>query len=484
MIDTMLLFGATGDLAGRLLLPALASLHAVGALPAGFRIIATARQQWDDARFQRHAAHRLVQHAAGVPAASREALARAISYRYSDATDADTVAAVVREATGADGRPIVAYLALPQGLFPPTVTTLGDVGLPQGSRIVLEKPFGEELDDAIALNRLLAQVVGDAGEEAVYRVDHALGMVTVQNLIGLRFAGRLLETVWNSYSIEQIDVLWEETLALEGRASFYDKAGALKDVMQNHMLQVLCFAAMEPPESLGARDLQDRKVELLNAVRLFTREDVISRTRRARYATGTLADTGGADGRQVPDYVDEDGVDPARETETFAEVVLAIDNDRWTGTRFVLRTGKALAERRKEVVVHFRPDSGPPFRPERDEGTGVTPDVLRVGVDGPVDIVLRLNGTARASPEELTSLTLASSPVTSSLSPYGWVLLDVLNGGSRRSVRGDEAEAAWRVVTPILEGWAAGDVPMDEYPAGSGGPARLEARPSWPGSAR
>jgi glucose-6-phosphate 1-dehydrogenase len=343
MIDTMLLFGATGDLAGRLLLPALASLHSVGSLSAGFRIIATARQQWDDAGFRRHAAQRLEQHAAGVPAVSREALVHATSYRYSDVTVAGTVSAVVREATGADGRPIAAYLALPQGLFAPTVTTLGDVGLPRGSRIVLEKPFGETLDDAIALNRLLAKVVGDAGGQAVYRVDHALGMVTVQNLIGLRFASRMLEAIWTSDAIEQIDILWEET----------------------------------------------------------------------------LADSGGADGRQVPDYVDEAGVDPARGAETFAEVVLAVDNDRWTGTRFVLRTGKALAERRKEVVVHFRPDSGPPFRPGRDQGAGVTSDVLRIGVDGPMDIVLRLNGTAGASPEEVTTFTLASPPVTSTLPPYG-----------------------------------------------------------------
>lgn len=472
MIDSMLLFGATGDLAGRLLLPALASLHAGDLLPPGFRIVATARQQWDDARFRQHAAGRLEQHAADVPVASRDALVGAITYRYSDVTDTETVSGVVREATGEEHAPVVAYLALPQGLFATTASTLGDVGLPQWSRIVVEKPFGENLDGAIALNRLLARIAGDAGEDAVYRVDHVLGMVTLQNLVGLRFANRIFEPLWNSGSIEQVDVLLEETLALEGRATFYDNAGALKDVLQNHMLQELCYVAMEPPARFDARELQDRKVELLNAVRPFTREDVISRTRRARYTAGTLADTGGADGGKVPDYAGEPGVDPARETETFAEVLLAIDNDRWRGTRFVLRTGKALAERRKGIVVHFRPGVGSLFQTEG--GEGVRGNVLRIGIDGPRDIVLHLNGATGTSAEDVTPLTLASPPVASEVPPYGWVLQDVLSGGSQRSVRGDEAEAAWRVVMPILDGWATGLVPMDEYPAGSEGPPRLE----------
>jgi glucose-6-phosphate 1-dehydrogenase len=183
---------------------------------------------------------------------------------------------------------------------------------------VLEKPFGEDLDSAVELNRLLARVAGGAGEQAVFRVDHALALATVQNLLGVRLANRALEPLWNSTHIEQVDNLWEETLALEGRAS-YDNTGALKDVIQNHLLQVLCLIAMEPPISLGERDFRDRKFDVLRSVRPLTSADVVSRTRRARYTAGQLASTGGSDGRAVPDYAEEEGVDPQRGTETFAQ---------------------------------------------------------------------------------------------------------------------------------------------------------------------
>lgn len=469
MIDSLLLFGATGDLAGRLLMPALASLHAANKLPSGFRLTATSRKEWGDDRFREHMTQRLERHASHIPLASREALVTATSHRPSDVGDPESLGDVIRMAAGAANGPIAAYLALPQGMFASVAAMLGEIGLPHGSRLVVEKPFGEDLDGAIELNRVLAQVAGDAGEEALYRVDHVLGMATVHNLLGLRFANTALAPVWNSDSIEQIDILWEETLALEGRATFYDRAGALKDVLQNHMIQVLCYAAMEPPAGLGARDIQDRKVELLNAVRPITQDELTTRTRRARYTAGPLAVNDETDGRPVPDYIDEEGVDPARETETFAEIVFAIDNARWRDTRFVLRTGKALAERRKEVVVHFRPAASQLFQ-------GATPNMLRIGIDGPFETTLGLNATAGDSPEMMAPMTLASPPMTYDLPPYANVLFDVLSGGSAHSVRGDEAEASWRAVTPVLEGWAAGLVPMDDYPAGSDGPPRLDTR--------
>ena len=329
----------------------------------------------------------------------------------------------------------------------------------------------------MVLNALLARVSGDAGEPAVFRVDHVLGMATVQKLLGLRFANRVLEPVWNGAHVEQVDVLWEETLALEGRAGFYDRAGALKDVVQNHVLQVLCLLAMEPPASLGERDLRDAKVDALRAVRPLTADDVVARTCRACYTAGRLAGTGGAAERDVPDYAEEDGVDPGRNTETFAEVVLEIDNERWAGTRFVLRAGKALRRRRKEAVVRFRPVPHPP-----SFGGGAEPAVaneLRIGLDGPEDLALRLTGRAPGPPPQPVPLTLTAPPPAASsseLPPYGRVLLDVLTGGSTLSVRGDEAEAAWRVVTPVLEAWAEDRVPLQEYPAGSEGPPYGSAR--------
>jgi glucose-6-phosphate 1-dehydrogenase len=471
MIERLLLFGATGDLAGRFLLPALAELYDEGKLPDGFRVVGTARKDWNDETFRCHAARRLEQHAAtDVSAASRDALVRSLRYRKVDFDDPGSVAEAVAAAggesvAGARAEPVAAYLALPPGGFPAALTALGAVGLPPGSRIVLEKPFGEDLDSAVKLNRLLARVAGVTGERSVFRVDHALALATVQNLLGVRLANRVLEPLWNSTHIEQIDILWDETLALEGRAS-YDKAGALKDVIQNHLLQILCLIAMEPPVSLGERDFRDRKLDVLRSVRPLTPEDVASRTRRARYTAGRLASTGGADGRTVPDYVDEEGVDPERGTETFAEVVLEIEGWRWTGTRFVLRTGKALARRRKEAVVRFRPVPHLPFGGDAEPAA----NELRIGLDGPYDFVLSLTGMASGPPSHLAPLVLDAELSAPELPAYGRVLMDVLDGEGTLSIRGDEAEEAWRVVTPVLRAWADGRVPLEEYPAGSDGP--------------
>jgi glucose-6-phosphate 1-dehydrogenase len=442
MIGNVLLFGATGDLAGRFLLPALATLRAAGRLPEPFTALGTAREPWDDDRFRRHAADRLAEHAADVPREHREALTRALRYRPADLSDAGDVAELVRAA--GEG-PLAAYLALPPGLFGPTVTALGAAGLPAGSRIALEKPFGESLDEATALNDVVAQALGAEAERTVFRVDHALGMATVQNLIALRREDPVLAALWHGEHIKQVEVRWEEDLALEGRAGYYDRTGALKDVLQNHMLQVLCVLAMEPPADDGERALRDAKVAVLHAARPPGPDEAARRSRRARYAAGRIGD------RRVPAYAEEDGVDPERGTETFAEVVLTIDTPRWRDTRFVLRAGKAIGTQRKEAVVRFR---------------GATGDTLRIGIDGPCDLTLRLSGAA--------PLTLTAPPPASDLPPYAHVLLDLLEGGSSLSVRGDGAEEAWRVVTPVLQAWSEGRVPLEEYPAGSSGPPPLD----------
>jgi glucose-6-phosphate 1-dehydrogenase len=441
MITNLLLFGASGDLAGRLLLPALATLRATGRLADQLAIVGTARAPWDDEAFRAHAADRLAEHAADVPSEHRDALTRSLRYRQADATDADDLTALLRLA--GDG-PVVAYLALPPGLFGATVTALGAAGLPPGSRIALEKPFGESLDDAITLNRVLADVVGDAGEQAVFRVDHALGMATAANLLALRRHDSVLAAVWDARHIEQVEVLWEEDLALEGRAGYYDGVGALKDVMQNHMLQVLCVVAMEPPAGPGEQALRDAKVAALRAARLAS-PDAAGCTRRARYSAGRIGD------RAVPAYVDEEGVDPGRCTETFAEVVLELDTPRWDGTRFVLRAGKALAARRKAAIIRFR-------ALDADD----VPGSLRIGIDGPWDVGLQLTG--------LAPMTLTGTPPVLDLPPYGEVLLELLEGGSTLSVRGDGAEEAWRVVEPVLAAWREHRVPLEQYPAGSNGP--------------
>ncbi len=462
MIERLVLFGATGDLAGRFLLPALAALHAAGKLPDAFHIIGAARKQLDDAAFRRSAADGLEEHAGGVPTAARDAVVRTLRYRPVDIDDAGSVAALF----DSGGPPAAAYLALPPAVFPAAVSALADVGLPAGSRIALENPFGEDLASAAKLNRLLARAAGDDGEQAVFRVDHALGMATVQNMVAMRLANPVLEAIWNGHHVDRVEILWEETLALEGRAGYYDTAGALKDVMQSHMLQVLSVIAMEPPATSGERDLRDRKLSALRAIRPLRRAEVASSTRRARYTAGRLAGPPEGSGQAVPAYADEDGVDPQRKTETFAEVVLELEGERWGGTRFLLRAGKALSRRRKMVVLRFAGD-----------GARQPSSELRIGLDGPEEIALRLTGGAPGSP---VPLALTAPPPASELPAYGRVLLDILTGGSSLSVRGDEAEHAWRVVTPVLEAWRHDLVPLEEYPAGSAGPPPLSAGRSAP----
>jgi glucose-6-phosphate 1-dehydrogenase len=461
MIEKLVLFGATGDLAGRFLLPALAALHAAGKLSDRFRVIGAAPEQLDDAAFRSSAAEQLDEHAADTPARAREAVVRTLRYRPVDIGDARSVAALF----DAGGPPAAAYLALPPSVFPAAVAALTEVALPAGSRIVLEKPFGEDLDSAVGLNRLLARAAGGAGEQTVFRVDHVLGMATVQNMLAMRLANPVLEAIWNSRHIDRVEILWEETLALEGRAGYYDTAGALKDVMQNHMLQVLSLIAMEPPATPGERALHDRKLDALRAIQPLCRAGVASRTRRARYSAGRLAQPPEGSGQAVASYADEDGVDPQRKTETFAEVVLDLEGERWAGTPFLLRAGKALSRRRKMAVLRFRNAT----QLLADDGCEPASE-LWIGIDGPEEIALHVTGGA---PESPVPLALTAPPPASDLPAYGRVLLDILSGGSTLSVGGDEAEHAWRVVTPVLEAWNEDLVPLEEYAAGSAGPPQV-----------
>ncbi|MFG1664219.1 glucose-6-phosphate dehydrogenase [Streptomyces sp. Y7] len=450
MINHLIVLGGTGDLSARYLLPALAALRAAGHLDDGFRLTAAGREEQDDARFRQWAATQLDRHGATSPADARQAVVDATHYRRADVTDPSDVAALV-----ATDEPLAVYLALPPALFPSVVTALHRAGLPQGSRIVLEKPFGEQLADAVALNRLLADTLP---EESVFRVDHFLAMTTVQNVLGSRLANRVLEPIWNSTHIAEVEIVWDETLALEGRAGYYDGVGALKDMLQNHLLQLLCLVAMEPPITLGERDLRDRKVDVLRSIRPLSEDDVVRRTRRGRYLAGRIGD------RDVRAYADEEGVDAERRTETFAEVELELDSWRWSGTTFRLRTGKALGADRKEVAVHFRAVPHLPF----GHGGVALPNSLFFGLD-PEGLTLDITGIgSRAHTFVPLELTARMDPPE--LPAYGRLLLDVLNGDPALSIRGDEAEEAWRVFEPVLSAWSRGVVPLDEYAAGSDGP--------------
>jgi glucose-6-phosphate 1-dehydrogenase len=453
MIRKLAILGATGDLAARYVLPALAALHRAGELGDDFQLIAVGRHDWTDETFRNWSHAQLERHALMLPADVKRNVAAISRYHRADVTDPSSITAVVH-----GPEPLAAYLAIPPSVFPGAVRALHGAGIAPGSIVVLEKPFGENLDEAIELNRLLSSLYP---EQAIFRVDHFLAMTSVQNILVTRLANHVIESIWDGAHISRIDIVWDETLGLEGRAGYYDGVGALKDVLQNHLLQVLCLVAMEPPISLGDRDLRDRKVDVLRSIRPLRLEEATRWTSRARYTGGQI------DGKAVPAYAEEDGVEPDHRTETFAEVQLQLDNSRWAGTIFRLRTGKALGRDRKHVAVHFRPV---PHLPFENQGQA-KPNVLRFGLE-PENVVLELTGTGSRT-ATLAPLTLATDLVPAELPAYGQLLLDILTGNSALSIQADEAEESWRVVTPVLDTWSKNLVPLQEYAAGSGGPPRL-----------
>jgi len=453
MIRKLAILGATGDLTARYLLPGLAALRAAGELSDNFQLVAVGRENWTDETFRNWASAQLDRHATKLHPAMKRAVAATSRYHRADVTDSSAMTAVVQ-----GPEPLAAYLALPPSVFPGAVTALHRAGTASGSTLVLEKPFGEDLGEAIELNRLLSSLYP---EQAIFRVDHFLAMTTVQNILGTRLANRVLESIWNSAHISSVDIIWDESLALEGRAGYYDGVGALKDMLQNHLLQLLCLVAMEPPISLGDRDLRDRKVDVLRSIRPLSPQEAVRRTCRARYSGGEVG------GQAVPAYAEEDGVEPAHRTETFAEVHFELDNWRWTGTIFRLRTGKALRRDRKEVAVHFRPVPHLPF----EHQAHAPRNVLRFGLE-PESVVLELTGTGPRI-GTLVPLTLATHLAPAELPAYAQLLLDILSGNSALSIRADEAEESWRVVTPVLDAWSKELAPLQEYAAGSDGPPRL-----------
>jgi glucose-6-phosphate 1-dehydrogenase len=458
MIRRMIVLGAGGDLAARLLLPGLAGLMALGKLPDDFRLIGVDREEWDGDAFRARVRTAIAEHGDEHARAGEAALVDACSYMHGDAGDPAAITAAMAMGTG----PAVIYLALPPQVFKAAIGALAEAGLPEGCAIVIEKPFGHDLASAQELNALLATA---APERAIHRVDHFLEKQTVQNVLGLRFANRIFEPIWNREQIERVEIVWDETIALEGRANYYDRSGALRDMIQNHLLQVLALVAMEPPPTLHERDLRDRKVDVLRAVRTPTPAEIARESVRARYTSGT------AKNGPVPDYAAEDGVNGATQTETFAEVTLRIDNWRWADVPFVIRSGKALGDMRQEVLVHFRPVPHLTF----GQRTHAKPNLLTFGLaPDRLELSVNINGSGDVFDLEETMLIAELAP--QEVSAYGRVILDVLHGDPTLSIRGDEAEECWRIVAPILDSWAAGTPAIEQYPAGSPGPAASRCR--------
>ncbi|GAB2674106.1 glucose-6-phosphate dehydrogenase [Thalassiella azotivora] len=448
---TLVVLGATGDLTGRLLLPGLGGLLANG-LGEGLRLLGVGTEDWDDERWRERV--RSSFRSGGARGDDVERVAAGSRYVRADVTDA----ADLRRVLGECEPPPALFFALPPAVTARACEALLGTDLPPGTRLVMEKPFGTDLASARALNKLVTRLVP---EDHVHRVDHFLGKSTVLNLLGVRFANRMLEPVLNAEHVESVDVVFDETLGLEGRAGYYDGAGALVDMIQSHLLQVMALLAMEAPPTLTAVDLRDRKAAVLRASRVLD-GDPERWSRRARYAAGRVGD------RDLPAYADEPGVDPARGTETLAEVVVGVDTWRWHGVPFRLRSGKAMSAVRKEAVVTFR---RPPRVPTGLSGWDA-PDRLRIGF-GPDRLHLDLNVNGPADPFELESVTLDADLGPGQLSPYGEVLAGVLEADPTLSVRGDTAEECWRLVEPVLAAWREDAVPLEEYPAGSDGP------PGW-----
>jgi len=443
--QTLLILGASGDLTARLLLPGLGRLVDAGGV-GDLTLLGSGTDDWDDGTWRDR-----VRESFGTVGEAAGAVADSARYLTADVTRADDLKRLL---DARDGE-LVIFFALPPAVTAKACTALREIGLPAGTRLVLEKPFGVDEASARSLNELLGELVP---EGQIHRVDHFLGKSTVLNILGLRFANRIFEPVLNNEHVESVDIVFDEDLGLESRAGYYDGAGALVDMIQSHLLQILALIAMDAPPSLDAHEFRDRKAQVLRATHLWG-DDPSTATRRARYTAGQIGD------RRLPSYADEPGVDAARGTETLAELVLAVDTWRWAGVPFRLRSGKALGSRRKEAVITFKPA---PFVPVGLSGPD-RPDRLRV-LFSPDRIELDIDINGPGDPFVLDPVTLGSDFGSGELPPYGEVLRGVLDDDPTLSVRGDTAEVCWRIVEPALAAWRAGDVPLLEYPAGSTGP--------------
>lgn len=449
-ISTLVIAGASGDLTSRLLLPGLGSLLA-SERGRPIRLLGLDREEVSPAAWRR----RVRTAFSSTRSDLGDAVVAETRYLRGDVTSSDDLG---RAFEGADGR-IALYFAVPPAIAAEACRSMRGMTLPPGLVLAMEKPFGTDLASARRLNRLLETMVS---EEQVFRVDHFLGKSTVLDLIGLRFANRLFEPLLSSENVERVDIVFDEQLALEGRAGYYDRAGALIDMIQSHLLQVLALMAMEAPSSVSSDDLRGAMAQALRATRPWKADGTASR--RARYTSGTIGR------RKLPSYTAEKGVDPGRKTETLAEVTVAVDTWRWAGVPFTLRSGKALGDRRQEVVVTFR---DVPHLPKGFDGPSRKARLV-VGMN-PAGIELDVVINGRGDPFDLEWETLRAEIPANGLTSYGEVLGELLEGDPTLSVRGDIAEECWRIVGPVLSAWRRGTVPLESYPAGSDGPRRWRA---------
>ena len=464
----LLLFGATGDLAQRMLLPSLFGLHADGLVDPALRIIGTARSDLTDDAYRRFATEAIEAH---VPADRLKAgevagFAERLSYVPLDASAPAGFGALRAAAADAGSDDLAIFLSTAPQLFEPTIAGLAEAGLVgEAVRIGLEKPLGRDLASARAINDAVAEVLP---ESRTYRIDHYLGKETVQNLLALRFGNSLFEPLWNSAGIDHVQITVSETVGLEGRAGYYDGSGALRDMVQNHLLQLLSLVAMEPPAQFNAAEVRDEKVKVFRSLRRMGREQVLANSVIGQYVEGAVG------GTPVPGYADELG--HRSDTETFVALKAHVDNWRWKGVPFYLRTGKRLPARHSEIFIRFK---GVPHSIFASRGAVVQPNKLVIRLQPQENI--RLLMMAKQPGLDREGIRLREVPLDLGMAnafadsrrriAYERLLLDLIEGDPTLFVRRDEVEAQWEWIDAIRDGWAFNGMTPKDYAAGTWGPS-------------
>jgi len=469
----MVIFGATGDLSARKLLPALYNLAKQRSLPAGFAVVGAAIDDLTEEAFRKHASDKIHAFSRTQPIDDRalDAFLSSLSYvkvDFSKLEDFKSLGQRLQEIDDTNHVPgnRIFYCATPPPTYQTISLQLQAAGLNKGNgfhRIVVEKPFGSDLQSARELTHTLQQVFA---EDSVYRIDHYLGKETVQNILAFRFANSIFEPVWNTILIDSVQITVAEDIGIEGRGAYYDKAGTLRDIIQNHGLQLVTLTAMEPPLAFEANAVRDEKVKVLRAIRPLIGEDIEQSTVRGQYTSGWVL------GENVPGYREEKNVAPDSQTETYAALRLFIDNWRWAGVPFYIRAGKRLPKRVTEIRIQFK--RPPHLTFGREAMKEVDPNAITLRIQPEEGISLKFGAKVPSAGLRIRSVTMDFQYMTSFLveapEAYERLLLDCMIGDPTLFTRADEVEAAWTLIDPIENAWRNGRPPLEMYPAGTWGP--------------